>query len=108
MRFALAAAALLLASPAFAEDAAEIWKTKCASCHGITGDAKTKNGEKFKVDDVTDPAWQARHSDEKIENAIAKGKSGTKMKAYEDKLSPAEIKALVAHIRSLKKEPAKQ
>ncbi len=93
----------LTATFAHASDAAEIWKAKCKSCHGEAGAAETPNGKKYKVDDMTDAGWQSGHSDEKIKNVIMEGKADTKMKPYKDKLSGAEIDALVKHIRTFKK-----
>lgn len=99
---ATAVAFALAAGTASADDAADIWKAKCKSCHGATGKADTKEGRKHKIDDLTEADWQQRHSDEKIRKVIAEGKPDTKMKAYKDKLSAQEIDALVAYIRTLK------
>jgi cytochrome c553 len=106
-RFALVLA-LSLSSAAFAEDSvADIWKAKCKSCHGEDGKAKTKMGEKEKIDDLTDAGWQQRHSDEKIRDYIANGsKKNPKMKPFKDKLTPEEIDALVKHIRGMNTETA--
>jgi mono/diheme cytochrome c family protein len=99
---------LAMAAPAFADDTGEIWTAKCKSCHGETGKADTKEGKKHKVADMTTAGWQGKWDDKAIQTAISEGvknKDGSesKMKAFKDKLSEAEIKALVAHIRSFKK-----
>ena len=93
-------ASILLASPAFASE--ELWKAKCKSCHGDTGAADTKNGQKYEIGDLRTAEWQAKHSDEEIRKVIAEGVPDTKMKPYADKLSAEEIDALVKHIRGLK------
>jgi cytochrome c6 len=93
----------LTATFAHASEVADLWKAKCKSCHGEAGAAETPNGKKYKVDNLTDAGWQSRHSDEKIKKVIMEGKKDTKMKAYKDKLSEAEIDALVKHIRTFKK-----
>lgn len=109
MRHAFALALLLLSvtAPAAAEVPAAqtqaTWKKQCASCHGQAGAADTKMGRKHEIDDMTDAGWQDRHDDGKLRDAIAHGKKGTKMKAYDKKLSAEEIDALVAHIRTLRK-----
>jgi len=101
-RFALVLALSLAATSAGAEDAAELWKTKCKSCHGEDGKAQTKMGQKESIDDLTDAGWQKRHSDEKIREVITEGsKKNKKMKPYKDKLSPEQIDSLVKHIRTL-------
>lgn len=100
---AAAIAVSFVAAPAFANETADLWKAKCKSCHGETGKADTKEGKKNKIDDMSDAKWQANHDDAKIRKAIAEGVPDTKMKAYKDKLSAAEIDALVKHIRTFKK-----
>lgn len=95
------AAVALMSAPAFADGPKEVWKSKCASCHGEDGKAQTKQGQKYKVEDVTTAAWKAKHTDAKIKKAIEDGVSGTKMKGFKDKLSAAEIDALVKYTKSL-------
>jgi len=88
-----------------AADAKELWEKNCAKCHGEDGKGKTKMGEKLGVKDYTDAKFQAEFKDDQLAKAIKEGvKDGdkTKMKAFGD-LSDDEVKALVAHIRSLKK-----
>lgn len=100
---AAAIAVSLTAAPAFAEEIAEVWKAKCRSCHGADGKADTREGKKHKIDDMTTEAWQSKHSDPAIREAIENGVPDTKMKAYKDKLSTAEIDGLVKYVRSFKK-----
>lgn len=100
-----ALACLSLATPALADDIADIYKAKCKSCHAENGDGKTKTGKKEKIDDMTDPAWQKRNSDEEIRKVIAEGTpEKSKMKAFKDKLTPAEIDGLVKYIRTFEKK----
>ena len=56
--------------------------------------------------DLTDPKVQASFTDAQAADAIKNGikeDGKTKMKAFGDKLSADEIKALVAYVRTLKK-----
>ncbi len=88
-----------------AADAKALWDKDCAKCHGADGKGKTKMGEKLGVKDYTDPTVQAEMKDEAMVKAIKEGvKEGdkSKMKAFPE-LSDADVKALVAHIRSFKK-----
>ena len=86
------------------ETAAETWTAKCKSCHGPDGKAQTQMGKKEAIGDISLPAWQGAHSDADIRRVIAEGsEKNKKMKAYKDKLSPAQIDALVTYVRSLKK-----
>lgn len=92
------------ATGALAADAAENWKAKCKSCHGETGKADTKTGQKEKMDDISTAEWQAKHSDADITKVITEGDpDNKKMKPFKEKLTPEEINALVAYIRGFKK-----
>jgi Cytochrome c553 len=93
-------ATIILASAGigFAADAAANWAQHCASCHGKDGSGNTMMGKKLGVKDYTK---QQSFSDAEAANVIKNGKG--KMKAYKDKLSDADVKALVAYVRSLKK-----
>ena len=102
------AACLLLASSMSlrAADAKANWDANCAQCHGKTGSADTKMGKQLNAKDLTDPKVQAAFSDAKATESIKNGvkeNGKTTMKAFGDKLSADEIKALVAYVRTLKK-----
>jgi cytochrome c553 len=91
---------------AFAGDAAANWNQNCASCHGKDGSGSTMMGKKLGVKDYRDAKVQTAFSDAELERAIKEGvkeNGKEKMKAFSAKLSDADIKALVAHIRSFKK-----
>src|SRR5215467_327484 len=96
--FAFLAVVLCSASVGFAADASAIWSQQCASCHGKDGSGNTMMGKKLGVKDYTK---EQGFSDAEAANVIKNGKG--KMKAYKDKLSDADVKALVAYVRSLKK-----
>jgi cytochrome c553 len=88
-----------------AADAKTNWEKHCTRCHGATGKGDTKMGKKMSVRDYTDPKVQAAMTDAEMTKIIKEGKKeGTKtlMKAYTE-LSDAEIKDLVAYIRTMKK-----
>ena len=80
------------------------WKAKCGSCHGAEGKGDTEQGKKAKIADFSSADWQKSKSDADIKTAIEGGKKkgDVEMEPYKDKLEPAQIDALVAHIRSLK------
>jgi len=92
--------AVVLASSgaAFGADAAALWAQHCASCHGKDGTGTTVMGKKLGLKDYTKDQG---FSDAEATNVIKNGKG--KMKGYKDKLSEADVKALVAYVRSLKK-----
>lgn len=86
--------------PLVAQDAAAIYKTKCAACHGPDGKGDTAMGKKLGVRDFSSPEVQ-KQSDNELIAATAKGKN--KMPAYEKSLKENEIKDLIAYIRQLGK-----
>src|SRR3954469_21821556 len=93
-------ALILFAMPLFAEDAAVIYKAKCAMCHGPDGMGQTPTGKTMKVRDLSSADVQ-KQSDTELAKIISDGKG--KMPAYKGKLTPADITALVEHIRKFKK-----
>jgi mono/diheme cytochrome c family protein len=97
---------LLGTSSLLAADAKDNYTKECAKCHGADGKGQTKMGKQSGAKDYTDPKVQAEMDDAK---AVARVKEGLKeggkekMKAYADKFSEDDIKALVAYMRSFKK-----
>ncbi len=84
-------------------DAKGLYLKKCKSCHGVSGNADTKLGKKHDISDWTKPGWKGKWPQKKVENIITNGESGTKMKAFKDKLTADEIKAVAKYSRSLGK-----
>ncbi|HEV7426877.1 MAG TPA: cytochrome c [Thermoanaerobaculia bacterium] len=92
------------ASAAFAADApgaVEIYKTRCASCHGPDGAGQTPAGKAMKVRDLRSAEVQ-KQTDADLQKSISDGKG--KMPAYKTKISVADVASLVAYIRGLAKK----
>jgi mono/diheme cytochrome c family protein len=97
------------AGGASAQDAKAIYAKECAKCHGDSGAGDGAMGQKLKDKPSN---WTAGGGglkdldDAKITESIKKGGGAIgkskAMPAY-PKLSDAEVKALVAHVKSLKK-----
>jgi cytochrome c6 len=83
-----------------AQDGAANYKAKCAMCHGADGKGDTPIGKKMGIHDFASAEVQ-KASDADLIAIITKGKN--KMPAYENKLNAAQIKEIVAFIRSLAK-----
>ncbi len=83
-------------------DAKATFNSRCASCHGSDGRARSLHGKHVHARDLTDAGWQNEVSDERLFNSITKGK-GKNMPAYGKKLSEDQIDALVRYVRQLKK-----
>lgn len=99
---ALLATPLVSSAEAPAKEAGveQVYLKNCKNCHGTDGKAQTKMGKKHEIDSFADAAWQARHTDAEIREAIANGVKDTKMKAYGKKLSAEQIDALVGYVRA--------
>src|SRR5271156_2988459 len=85
--------AVLLSLPlsARAQDAATIFKSKCAACHGADGTGSA-TGKKMGVHDFTSADVQGM-SDADLVTIITNGKN--KMPKYGASLKPEDIKGLV-------------
>jgi cytochrome c553 len=112
---ATALAAALGAGNAMADEAAvkaeadTVWQTRCTTCHGAggKGDGAAAVALNPKPRDLSLATWQAGVTDEHIEKVIAEGGQAVGlsmlMPANPDLTSkPEVIKALRAHVRSLK------
>jgi cytochrome c553 len=96
--------AALISAPA--ADVKENWEKICGKCHGPDGKGDTKMGQKLGIKDLTDTKLQSELKDDQAFKAVKEGikdsEGKIKMKPAEG-LSDDEIKALVAHVRTLKK-----
>jgi len=91
----------LCATPSHAQSGTEIFKGKCAVCHGPDAKGQGPMGKSLHVPDLTSPEVQ-KQSDAELADTITKGKN--KMPAYGDKLSKEQIGQLVAYVRDLAKK----
>jgi mono/diheme cytochrome c family protein len=86
-----------VASAADAPDGKALYESKCGMCHGKDGVAKsTAKG----AANLNDPKFQEANTAKAIEVVIADGKG--KMKGLKDKLTPEQITAIAAHVKTLK------
>jgi mono/diheme cytochrome c family protein len=92
---------LSLAVPALAQQSGEaIYKSKCAMCHGVDGSANTPMGRNMKIRSLKSPE-DIKASDATLFKQTKEGVG--RMPAYAGKLTDAQIRAVVAHIRRLQK-----
>jgi mono/diheme cytochrome c family protein len=91
-----------VSASASAGDASSTFNSKCASCHGRDGRARSMHARHEKARDLTSAEWQDSVSDERIYNSISNGK-GKNMPAFKKKLSDAQIDELVNYVRRLRK-----
>ena len=87
---------------AAAEDGKALYQTKCAMCHGKDGVAKsTAAGSR----NLNDPAFQSAVSAAEIAAVIEQGKN--KMPPNKGRLTPPQVEAIVAHVKTLAPPPKK-
>ncbi len=103
LTIALTASAFLSASAA---DAKETYDKSCAKCHGKEGKGDTKMGQKLGAKDYTDAKVQEAMKDDVAFKSVKEGMKDKNdkvlMKPAED-LADADIKALIAYMRTFKK-----
>lgn len=90
-----------VASASPAPGAAELYKSKCATCHGADGTGQTAVGKSMKIRDLTSADVQ-KQTDADLQKIITDGKG--KMTGFKSKLSVADISSLVAYIRGIAKK----
>jgi len=79
----------------------ELFVSKCATCHGADGSAKTTIAKNLKIRDFHSPEVQ-KQSDLDLKATISNVKG--KMPAFQGKLSGEQIDQLVSFIRELGKQ----
>ena len=95
------AIAFAMSVSSFAADAtADLYKAKCASCHGADGKGDTPAGKSMKIKDLASDDVQ-KMSDADLAGVVEKGKKP--MPGYEGKLTKDQIDGLVKWVRTLKK-----
>jgi mono/diheme cytochrome c family protein len=98
---AIVATLCLAGSIARAQDVAngeKVYRAKCAMCHGPDGKGDTAVGRTTKARDICS-AEVKKESDAAWTEIIVKGKN--KMPLYDKKLTDAEVKDVIAYMRSL-------
>lgn len=83
------------------DDAAGLFKSKCAACHGADGSGNTSAGKAMKIRDFHSADVQ-KQTDAQLTDIITAGKSP--MPAYKGKVTDEQIKLLVGYIRELGKK----
>jgi cytochrome c6 len=93
------AIALMTSSLGFAQGA-DVYKTKCQSCHGATGTPNPAMAKAMGVKPASDPSVKA-HSAAQMITITTDGKG--KMPAFKGKMNDDQIKESVEYFRSLAK-----
>jgi len=94
---AFAVLCLMVVQPMSAQSGADLFKAKCAMCHGPDGKGQTAMGKNLKLSDLASADVQ-KQSDAQLKDVILKGKG--KMPAQ--KVTDAQAGDLIKFVRSLK------
>src|SRR5689334_18892404 len=78
----------------------EVYKTKCAMCHGPDGKGETAMGKNLKLRDLGSADVQNVH-DSELKTLLENGKG--KMPSFKGKLSDAQMGDVIQFVRSFKK-----
>ncbi len=77
-----------------------MWNSKCATCHGEDGRARTEQGEGMGIDDMTKAAYWKDVTVERARKSVLEGIKRTvngkeqEMKPFGDRLTPQQVDAL--------------
>lgn len=82
-------------------DGAAVYAHACRMCHGPDGRGGTRFAGAAAVPDFSAATWQAPRAPEAIAAAVRDGVPGGRMPAFRDRLTPAEIDAVAAYVKSL-------
>lgn len=95
------ASLLAISTTSFAQNSgADTYKAKCQMCHGADGTGNTPAGKSTKVRAFNSPDV-VKMSDDDLIKVTTNGHG--KMPAYKGKLTDAQIKDVVAYIKTLQK-----
>ncbi len=81
----------------------ELWKHRCANCHGAGGEGPGHKRENIHIPDFRAAEWQKKRDDKFIAETIREGIRERHMPAFKNKLTPEQIDGLVALIRTFKR-----
>ncbi len=96
----LAIAITMVSSPASGQGnsaGADVYKAKCAACHGQDGSGNTPVGKSLQVADLRSAAVQSK-SDAELIQSVTEGKGN--MPAFKGNISDDEIHAVVTFVRT--------
>ncbi|HEX8189184.1 MAG TPA: c-type cytochrome [Pyrinomonadaceae bacterium] len=83
--------------------APELFKEKCARCHGEDGRGRTVIGRMLDAPDFTDEGWwDGGKNEPRFVRSVAEGRG--EMPAFGKKLTRPEIRALAAYVKTFRKK----
>jgi mono/diheme cytochrome c family protein len=80
----------------------QIYASRCAFCHGETGEGDTPISSGYPAANLADGKWVHGGTPDQIALTIAKGVPDTPMQGFSEMMMPSDIEAVAAYIRTLK------
>jgi mono/diheme cytochrome c family protein len=100
---AVLAVATVLSPPLGANEGITVFENHCASCHGKDGKARTLAGRMVGARDLS----ESKIADDEIVRQILEGvkdpKGKSRMPAFKEKLTTAEVTLLVTHVKNFRR-----
>jgi mono/diheme cytochrome c family protein len=94
------------AAPAPAPAAKRLFLKRCQDCHERDGSGREMRKSFAAMPDFRSTAWHKKREDRQLVISILEGK-GTRMPAFNGKLTKAQARELVTYVRSFAKQPAR-
>ena len=88
-----------------ADPGARVFRKRCSACHGTDGRGRTRFAEGRPYADLTDGRWRHGPDRATIRSLVADGDPRSTMPPFADRLTPAEIDAVVDHVLKLAAAP---
>ena len=80
----------------------QLFKDKCARCHGLDGRGQTQMGDMFDAPDFTDKEWwKEGRSNQRLIDSVRNGRGF--MPKFEKKLTSQQITSLISYVRQFNK-----
>jgi mono/diheme cytochrome c family protein len=79
----------------------QVWRKKCAACHGEGGAGRTRFAEGRPFADLTDGRWRHGSDRASLRRLVADGDPASTMPPFSGRLTPEEIDAVVDHALKL-------
>lgn len=80
------------------DSGSDIFRSRCAICHGVDGSGHTEQGRKLKTPDLRSDEVQ-KLTDDDLLDVITFGKN--EMPAFQKKLSREDVQQVIIHLRKL-------
>jgi mono/diheme cytochrome c family protein len=80
----------------------QIYASRCAFCHGETGEGDTPISSGFPAANLADGKWVHGGTPDEIATTIARGVPDTPMQGFSEMMMASDIEAVTAYIRTLK------